>query len=294
MDYKFRDGIHCIVFRTISNKKEFLILHRVKNWVGWEFPKGGIKTGENHKEALVRELKEECGINQDNISLILPANSSLHIDYPKKLWKKAGFKGASYKNFWVEVNPKTKCTIKKNYEPEHDDIKWILETEATKYLDHKLIKSINDSDKTFDGLKRNKINMEKSVGAIVVNSRNEYLLLKRADKEAAYWEFPKGHKEKGETDKVTLARELREECNITKFEVVKNFIGKNEYISSSTGNTRIILLYLVKVKSDRIKLSKEHSEYAWLGLESALKKLNHENWRGILSDANSISISYTP
>lgn len=100
MDYKFRDGIHCIVYRTVHNKKEFLILHRIKNWIGWEFPKGGIKLGESHKDALVRELKEECGINQNSIFLILPTDSSLHIDYPKNSGKRLDLKVHLTKISW--------------------------------------------------------------------------------------------------------------------------------------------------------------------------------------------------
>jgi hypothetical protein len=56
MDYKFRDGIQAIVYRNVGDKREFLIMRRIKNWIGWEFPKGGIKRNETHKQALMREL----------------------------------------------------------------------------------------------------------------------------------------------------------------------------------------------------------------------------------------------
>ena len=42
--------------------EKFLLLHRVLNWSGWEFAKGGIEKGENIESAIKRELFEETGI----------------------------------------------------------------------------------------------------------------------------------------------------------------------------------------------------------------------------------------
>ena len=127
--------------------------------------------------------------------------------------------------------------------------------------------------------------VEKSVGAIVVNQGGLYLLLNRADKNGDFWEFPKGHQLEGENDVETLKRELKEETGIEKFELIKNFVGKNEYVSSSTGNTRIILLYLIKVPNDKIIVSQEHKEYVWVTFDDALTKLNHNKWKEILTSA---------
>lgn len=128
--------------------------------------------------------------------------------------------------------------------------------------------------------------VEKSVGAVVVNLAGLYLLLNRADKNGDFWEFLKGHQEEGENDIETLRRELKEEIGIEKFELIENFVGKNEYISSSTGNTRIILLYLVKLPNNQIIMSQEHKGYLWATLDDALNKLNHDTWREILINAD--------
>lgn len=127
---------------------------------------------------------------------------------------------------------------------------------------------------------------EKSIGAIPVNKKNEYLLLKRADKKEEYWEFPKGHQEPNETDMETLARELEEECSIKRYDIVGNFTAENRYTSSSTGNTRIMLFYIVHLKGSNIVLSVEHDAYLWLKFEDAMKKLQHASWHKILTDAN--------
>ena len=128
--------------------------------------------------------------------------------------------------------------------------------------------------------------VEKSVGAVVVNPAGLYLLLNRADKNGDFWEFPKGHQAEGENDIETLKRELKEETGIEKFELIENFIGKNEYVSSSTGNTRIILIYLVKSPNNKVIMSEEHKGYVWETLDGALAKLNHDIWRKILTDAD--------
>ena len=127
--------------------------------------------------------------------------------------------------------------------------------------------------------------VEKSVGAIIVNPSGLYLLLNRADKDGDFWEFPKGHQLENENDIKTLKRELKEETGIEKFELIENFVGKNEYVSSSTGNTRIIILYLIKVQNDKVIISKEHKGHIWATFDEALTMLNHDTWREILTSA---------
>ena len=105
---------------------------------------------------------------------------------------------------------------------------------------------------------------EISVGALVFNDNHDFLFLRRGDKKD-YWEFPKGHKEEGEDELTTLKRELNEECNITKYEIVKGFRRVSSYINSKN-NLRIIVVYLVKTNQE-IKLSDEHEQFAWLNKE---------------------------
>jgi 8-oxo-dGTP pyrophosphatase MutT (NUDIX family) len=140
MDYGFRKGIQAIIYREINSKREFLILHRVKNWVGWEFPKGGIKQNETYADAVIRELWEECGIVRKDIIKIWETHNNFLINYPKKMWEQAGYKGALNINFIVEINSNFQITIKQNDEIEHDGFKWVTEEEAFKYLDSNLFR----------------------------------------------------------------------------------------------------------------------------------------------------------
>jgi 8-oxo-dGTP pyrophosphatase MutT (NUDIX family) len=139
--YKFRDGVNAVVYREMKNKREFLIMHRIKNWIGWEFPKGGSEPEETHKEALIRELGEECGIPEGSIISIQPTNTSLEFDYPKEMQKRTHYRGASYENFLVQINALAELVLERTAKPEHDAIKWVSCDAASRYLaDPKLMK----------------------------------------------------------------------------------------------------------------------------------------------------------
>ncbi len=49
----------------IQNGTEILLVHSTRNG-DYKFPGGGIEAGENHQQALTRELQEECGATLAN------------------------------------------------------------------------------------------------------------------------------------------------------------------------------------------------------------------------------------
>ncbi len=129
--------------------------------------------------------------------------------------------------------------------------------------------------------------IEKSVAAVVVDKKMRYLLLHPIKGEVK-WVLPGGHQKEGETDFQTLAREVEEETGIKKFELVEGFSETNSYINSK-GNERVIVVYLIRVESDRVELiSKEHDEYKWVEYSDAMTMLNHDKWRAILNKAHLI------
>lgn len=131
MKRKYRKYVFCVVFLRRKNP-QFLILHRTKNWAGWEFLKGGIKEGENDLKCLKREIKEETGIKKYKI--IAKTHYFIKYRFPKGFVKdKHIFYGARGYVFLIEVFTK-KVKIDKS---EHDRYLWVSKDEASEILTHK-------------------------------------------------------------------------------------------------------------------------------------------------------------
>lgn len=106
--------------------------------------------------------------------------------------------------------------------------------------------------------------------AIIVKNNKVFAARRKQGKHlAGYWEFPGGKLEKGETPEHCLARELKEELNITT--CVGSFVGESVY----DYGTKIIRLMAYKVEhlSGDFELI-DHDEMRWL----AVDELNSVDW----------------
>lgn len=56
-----------VVYKHLQGAPRYAILKRVKNWEGWELPKGHIEDGQSPEEAAYTELSEEAGIDETDI-----------------------------------------------------------------------------------------------------------------------------------------------------------------------------------------------------------------------------------
>ena len=108
------------------------------------------------------------------------------------------------------------------------------------------------------------------------------------------WEFPKGGVDKGETVMQAALRELFEETGIQETEVklVPEFERTEDYRFTAGGTQRRSLIhkqvtyFLAETTKAEIVLSaKESSEFAWLALPDALKRLRYKERRKLLLDA---------
>ena len=137
--------------------------------------------------------------------------------------------------------------------------------------------------------------VEKSAGAVVFRRENKkiyYLLLHypsvshRAEKD--YWDFPKGHVEKGEKEIDTVKREVFEETGLKDIEFIEEFKEWIKYFFKYEGKTvfKIVTFYLTETKSEEVKISEEHIGYEWLPYEEAIKQLTFKNAKEILRKAN--------
>jgi|SRR3972149_6847225 len=123
----YRKGVSCI----IRKNNKFLILHRTKNWRGWEFLKGGIKQGETERQALRRELKEETGNIRYSIK-----KTPYKIKYKwKKHYMKDNrmFSGSAESLHVADFLGNKKVKIDKT---EHDGFKWVNAKDALRKISY--------------------------------------------------------------------------------------------------------------------------------------------------------------
>ena len=77
-DKSYRKNVGLIVL----NLKNELLVCRRKDQKTWQFPQGGIDSGESPRVAAYRELFEEVGIKQKDVKII-QKSSYFHITRPK-------------------------------------------------------------------------------------------------------------------------------------------------------------------------------------------------------------------
>ncbi len=119
-----RRGVKGVVFDIRNGEPIYLLLHRVLNWRGWEFPKGGVEEGEDHIEALKREIKEETGLDVDEIVAELP----------KSEWKAEDGTSYSYRQYLVRADSSQAVVLQREPVVEHDAYRWVKYEEAMELL----------------------------------------------------------------------------------------------------------------------------------------------------------------
>ncbi len=115
-----------------------------------------------------------------------------------------------------------------------------------------------------------------SVGAVIKNEKG-VLALKRAahDSFAGQFVVPGGGIENGETIEQAIAREVKEETGL-EVTSIEEYLGCID-LASSGGNPVRKFNFAVTVKQGDIKLSKDHEEYAWVGLDNLTRIGIREN-----------------
>ena len=123
MDVKH--GVTGVIFDEREGKRYFLVLHRVLNWRGWEFVKGGIDAGENPEQAVFREIDEESGLTKVKMVCALPEKVSWIKNDRKYVYTPFILRG----DMTEPVNLVQEVI-------EHDAFRWVAEKEVENILTH--------------------------------------------------------------------------------------------------------------------------------------------------------------
>lgn len=138
---------------------------------------------------------------------------------------------------------------------------------------------------------------DRSAGVIVFHREDSgcrfLLLLSRLTKRPL-WEFPKGGVDEGETLGETALRELQEETGLAAghIRLISGFERREDYrFTSGKGDARTLIrkevtYFLAEALSTEVRLSAhEASQFAWLPLEQALRRIRYKARREMLREA---------
>lgn len=119
---------------------------------------------------------------------------------------------------------------------------------------------------------------EKSCGCIIINDKNEILLVLH---NAGHWDFPKGHVKEGETEVQTAIREVKEETNID-VEVNEKYRYTTQYSPEENVMKEVVYFLAKNINNNKEAQLEEVSEVEWVKFEEAIKKITYITSKEIL------------
>ena len=109
----------------------------------------------------------------------------------------------------------------------------------------------------------------------IIQNKDKFLIVKRKEKESIHgglWVFPGGKVEENEDIFTALKREIKEEVGLDISNERKQ-ISEYEY-ERPDGEITVGVCFLVKTSNDKITLSDELEDFAWVNKEE-FKKYKH-------------------
>lgn len=121
----YRYGVGIIL---VNNTKQVFFAKRI-GMPAWQFPQGGMKEAETPEDAMFRELKEEIGLNPDDVQVLGQTRRWLRYRLPHRLvrhYTKPICIGQKQKWFLLRlVNQNARFDLMHTDDPEFDSWEWV-------------------------------------------------------------------------------------------------------------------------------------------------------------------------
>ncbi|MGH0176585.1 UNVERIFIED_CONTAM: hypothetical protein FKN15_005971 [Acipenser sinensis] len=108
-----------------------------------------------------------------------------------------------------------------------------------------------------------------------------------------HWTPPKGHVDPGEDDLQTALRETQEEAGLGEehFRILEGYRKELHYMVKSQPKTVVYWLAELCDSGTSVRLSEEHQDYRWLGVEEACQLSEYKDMQEALREAHSFILN---
>ena len=120
-DRRYRPNVAMIVQNRVG---QVLWARRVGGQDAWQFPQGGIRTGEEEEQALYRELREELGLARDDVEFVARTEGWLRYRVPLRS-QHSGFVGQTQRWYLLRLLASDDAVQVHGKEAEFDDWRWV-------------------------------------------------------------------------------------------------------------------------------------------------------------------------
>jgi putative (di)nucleoside polyphosphate hydrolase len=121
----YRYGVGIIL---VNDNRQVFFAKRI-GMVAWQFPQGGMKEEETPEQTMYRELKEEIGLNPEDVQIISSTRRWLRYRLPARLvrhYAKPLCIGQKQKWFLLRLtNKAAEINLQVNADPEFDAWAWV-------------------------------------------------------------------------------------------------------------------------------------------------------------------------
>jgi putative (di)nucleoside polyphosphate hydrolase len=128
-DWIDAEGFRANVGIILTNGDGELMLAGRAGSKGWQFPQGGVLVGEDPEEAMYRELREEVGLDRDDVELLGVTSDWLRYRLPDKFVRRNSQPLCiGQKQRWFMLNL-VSCSDRVRFDlcdqPEFDRVRWV-------------------------------------------------------------------------------------------------------------------------------------------------------------------------